>query len=206
MQNTNNFDEKAIFWDSNPKRIEYSQLLANKIKDFIRLEYKGSYQALEYGSATGLMAVLLADYFKEITLMDSSPKMLELLAEKIKAQRLNNLHPLYYDLQHQPSAIQVNLIYTVMTLHHIEDTALILRRFFPMLIPPGFLIIVDLMPEDGSFHQGAVMPHCGFDPDKLQELARAEGYKVLEFNPQIYTLEKEERNYDFFLLILQKVG
>ena len=45
-----------------------------------------------------------------------------------------------------------DLVYTLMTLHHIPDTAKILGSFQALLQPGGVLCIADLDKEDGSFH------------------------------------------------------
>jgi SAM-dependent methyltransferase len=69
-------------------------------------------------------------------------------------------------------AKRYDIIYSLMTLHHVLDTDAILQRFHAALAPNGLLCIADLDAEDRPFH-GA-----GFDGPSvsiLRCLARRRG-------------------------------
>jgi ubiquinone/menaquinone biosynthesis C-methylase UbiE len=109
-------------------------------------------RALEYGAGTGLLSFLLRDRLGEITLADVSEGMLDF-----------------------------DVVYSLMTLHHIGDTDAILRAFHRVLAHPGLLCIADLDAEDGSFHGEGFDGHRGFDRDALAAKARAAGFVDARF-------------------------
>ena len=76
-----NFDDVAREWD-NEKRIERAKVIANKIKTTISVTE--SKMAMEFGCGTGLISFNLSDVFKNITLIDNSEGMINVVNEKIK--------------------------------------------------------------------------------------------------------------------------
>jgi len=81
---------------------------------------------------------------------------------------------------------------TLMTLHHIPDTAKILASFYSLLQPGGVLCICDLDKEDGSFHshEDAFDGHNGFDRKELgKELEKSR----FQQSPLYYLLYADER-------------
>ena len=76
-----------------------------------------------------LSSALQAD-LGEVTLADCSHGMLTVLEEKISAAGLTHLHPLALDLTTDPlPAERYDLIYTLMTLHHVANTTRLLWDF-----------------------------------------------------------------------------
>jgi len=60
-----------------------------------------------------------------------------------------------------------------MTLHHIEEPARLLKRFYDLLLPGGILGIADLDMEDGAFHKDNTgVVHFGFERMQLKGLSR----------------------------------
>ena len=100
-----------------------------------------------------------------------------------------------------------DIIYSLMTLHHVPDTAAILRRFHDALAPNGLLCIADLDAEDGSFHGAGFDGHDGFDRAVLGAKARAAGFATVEFSTA-HEIEKNvdgrPRRYPVFLLVARK--
>ncbi|MBN2086002.1 MAG: class I SAM-dependent methyltransferase [Anaerolineales bacterium] len=171
----NEFDAKAKAWDSTPGRAERARTVADAIR--ARVPITPDLRALEYGCGTGLLSFALQPRLGRITLADSSAGMLEVLAQKISAARIRNMVPLRLDLSADPPpAERFQIIYTLMTLHHIPDTAGILRAFFRMLEAPGYLCIADLDREDGSFHGPDFTGHQGFDREALKTIALQAGF------------------------------
>ncbi len=85
----NEFDIKAAEWDKNPMHWDRSEAVANAIKEMITLNTE--MRVLEYGAGTGITSFLLKDLVKEITLMDNSSQMLNVINEKIKTSGVRNL-------------------------------------------------------------------------------------------------------------------
>ena len=99
-----------------------------------------------------------------------------------------------------------DLVYTLMTLHHIPDTAKILGCFHSMLNPGGILCIADLDEEDGSFHsdQPTFDGHNGFDRTELSVGLEQAGFTNICFST-CYELIKDERKYPLFLAVAEKI-
>jgi anthranilate/para-aminobenzoate synthase component II len=172
-----------------------------------RWRFPGTMTALEYGCGTGLLSFALQAELGAITLADSSSGMLEVLREKIARGGSTNMTPLRLDLAIDPLPVErFDLVYTLMTLHHIPDTAKILGCFHSLLQPGGVLCIADLDKEDGSFHSHEaristdimVLTARSWD----MELERA-GFTNIRFST-CYELIKDERSYPLFLAVAEK--
>ena len=164
--------------------------------------------ALDFGSGTGLLSFPLRDQLGHIVLADSSPGMLQVVDEKIAAVGAANMTTRLAD----PRAAvfpdeRFDLIYSSMVLHHIPDTAAILRAWHAQLNPDGWLCIADLEAEDGTFHGIEVDVHHGFVPADLLALAHAAGFQAPTLKTVLH-IDKEApegpRAYPVFLLVAHK--
>ena len=200
------FDEKAQEWDNDPVKLERAAAVAAAIRNRVRLSPDLS--ALEYGCGTGLLSFALSRELGSITLADSSAGMLAVLREKIAASGADHLRPMRLDLTVDPlPAERYDLIYTLMTLHHVSDVDRILRDFHALLRPDGALCIADLDREDGSFHGAGFDGHHGFEREALRDqLARA-GFGEIQFDT-CYMMRKPQgegaREYPVFLAVARK--
>jgi ubiquinone/menaquinone biosynthesis C-methylase UbiE len=200
------FDAKAQEWDNDPVKLERAAAVAAAIRNRVRLSPDLS--ALEYGCGTGLLSFALSGELGSITLADSSAGMLAVLREKIAASGADRLRPMRLDLTVDPlPAERYDLIYTLMTLHHVSDVDRILRDFHALLRPDGALCIADLDREDGSFHGAGFDGHHGFEREALRDrLARA-GFGEIQFDT-CYMMRKPQgegvREYPVFLAVARK--
>jgi ubiquinone/menaquinone biosynthesis C-methylase UbiE len=165
-------------------------------------------KAFEYGCGTGLLSFALQPYLGHITLADSSPGMLSVLQEKIAASGVPNMTPVKLDLEIDPLPVErYQLIYTLMTLHHIPDIAKILSDFYALLEDSGFLCVTDLDKEDGSFHGIDFPGHKGFDRDELKATLLNIGFKNVRFTT-CYTMTKTVatgiKTFPLFLMIAER--
>jgi tRNA (cmo5U34)-methyltransferase len=203
----NEFDLKAAEWDRNPMHWERSVAITNQIKRLIQL--KKQLVALEYGAGTGIASFLLKDYLKEITLMDSSSEMVRVINDKIKATKVKNLKPLNFDLEHEDyKGGKFDLIFTQMVLHHVIDIENIIKKFYNLLNPGGYLAIADLYPEDGSFHGKDFSGHKGFDIEILSNQIKKPGFISISHR-KCYVIKKKISDtktiqFDVFLLIAKR--
>lgn len=203
----NEFDLKAREWDNSPLRIDRAKKIAEAIGNAVDLSKINS--AFEYGCGTGLLSFALRPHIKKITLADSSAGMIEVVNEKISASDIDNMSVLKTDLisENIPEE-KFDLIYTLMTLHHIDDIPLLLGKFNSMLNDRGLLLIADLDKEDGSFHGAGFMGHKGFDRGELSSVIAAAGFGELVFSTP-YIIEREEggvkRNFTVFLCSASKL-
>ncbi|MDZ7622522.1 MAG: class I SAM-dependent methyltransferase [Candidatus Competibacteraceae bacterium] len=207
MSATLSFDDKALTWDADPVKQERALAVAAALRQ--RIPLSTAWRALEYGCGTGLLSFALQADLGRITLADSSPGMLTVLEEKIGAAGLTHLHPLALDLTTDPPpAERYDLIYTLMTLHHVPDTTRLLRDFHTLLRPGGWLGIADLDREDGSFHGAGFTGHCGFDRDALRAQLFSVGFNRVDFSTG-YLMKKATdqglREYPLFLAVVTRL-
>lgn len=201
------FDEKAATWDDDLARVQRADVIADILAERINLSKVT--QAMEYGSGTGLLSFALKDRLKRITLMDESESMTEMAKMKCSSLGITNLEPIQYNLMEQPMLnTKYDLIYILLTLHHIKDTATILDKFRQSLRTNGHLIIIDLESEDGSFHEGDFHGHQGFDRQELEEMLSTKGFMPVSYEV-CYELENENdgdiKKYPLFMLIAKAV-
>jgi ubiquinone/menaquinone biosynthesis C-methylase UbiE len=202
-----NFDKNAKDWDSDPKKVERARTVADAIRK--KVELRPGMTALEYGCGTGLLSFFLQDEFASITLADTSRGMLDVLSDKIKAAKAAHMHPVRLDLATDPlPADRFDIVYSLMVLHHISNTDVILRRFHQVLQPGGWLVVADLDQEDGSFHtDGSTDVHLGFHRDGLQKRVEAAGFADVRFSTA-HIIEKlidnEQRAFPVFLMTARR--
>lgn len=200
------FNLRARDWDNDPLKVERARKVADAIRKNVRLT--PDMTALEYGCGTGLLSFALQSSLGSITLADSSAGMLEVLREKIAASGIHNMNPLRLDLATDPLLDQrFDIIYSMMTLHHIVDTRKVLADFYTLLDQPGKLFIADLDREDGSFHGAGFDGHNGFDQAELTADLEQAGFGQVRFST-VYEMVKEvggkPRSYPLFLMVAEK--
>jgi ubiquinone/menaquinone biosynthesis C-methylase UbiE len=203
----NNFDERAKDWDSDPKKVERAYAVAEAIRRTIPLTTDLS--ALEYGCGTGLLSFALQADLGRITLADTSQGMLDVLAEKIAAAHVTNMRPLKLDLTTDPlPAERYQLTYSLLTLHHIQDTQAVLEKFHALLEPNGILLVADLDKEDGTFHtDGTTDIHLGFARMELQKQVEAAGFGEVTFTTAVILHKKvhdAEKDFPLFLMMARR--
>ncbi len=197
------FDDKAKTWDSDPVKQERAEAVAAAIRQ--RIPLSSTWRALEYGCGTGLLSFVLYTDLGSIILADASPGMLAVLEAKLAAAQIDHLHPLRLDLTCDPlPSDRYDLIYSLMTLHHVADIESLLRNFHALLQPGGWLAIADLDQEDGSFHGVGFTGHHGFDREVLRAQLMAAGFSGVEFS-SCYRMKKatdqDVREYPLFLAV-----
>lgn len=203
------FDERAKYWDSDPKKVERARRVADAIRKAIPLS--NNMIALEYGCGTGLLSFALQKDLGQITLVDTSQGMLDVLGKKIASADVTNMRHVRLDLSSDPLPDEkYHITYSLMTLHHIHDARGILNKFYDLLEPNGYLIVADLDKEDGSFHtDGTTDVHKGFERSELQRWVESAGFGNIHFST-VYEISKEvsgrEKTFPVFLMTAQKRG
>ncbi|MFA5298749.1 MAG: methyltransferase domain-containing protein [Lutibacter sp.] len=206
------FDEQAKNWDNDPKKIERAIIIANKIIDFIKPTKEMN--AFEFGSGTGLLSYQLKDSFKTITLADNSEGMVAVLREKIAKQNITNFKPLFVDVLDEKAVFEKNnydVVYTLMSMHHVLDTDKAAKIFNSMLKKDGYLCIADLDKEDGTFHTNVpgFVGHNGFDRVKFGAIFSNRGFEVV-YDEICMEIEKEfdgkKKKFPLFLMICKKIA
>lgn len=203
-----NFNELALNWDAEPRRQDRAYAVAGEMRRVIADMHM--MEGFEYGCGTGILSFCLQQNLKKIWLGDSSEGMLQVLQDKIKIHGITNMEPLKIDLTTDKLPDhKFDLIYTLMTLHHIIDTKGIIEAFYELLSPEGYLCIADLEKEDGSFHDKDFEGHNGFDRSELSQILAAAGFEIREnmicYNNIKKSSSGEDKVYPIFLIICQKM-
>lgn len=203
----NEFDIKALTWDDNPLFIERSKHIADKISEHVKLN--NEMNAFEYGCGTGLISFNLFPYLKSITLADSSDGMLEVLKQKIQKHRVTSMYVIKTDLMtDEIPEKKFDLLFTALTLHHIDDINNILNKFYQMLNKHAFLSVADLDTENGDFHGPTFTGHKGFDRNEMKRSFESVGFKNIKTDTcyEIKRLNEQgqELVYPIFLMTGEK--
>jgi 2-polyprenyl-3-methyl-5-hydroxy-6-metoxy-1,4-benzoquinol methylase len=197
------FDDYAKKWDTD-RRINRAKIISEEISNSI--EINKEYSAMEFGCGTGLISFNLVEKFENITLIDSSKGMIDVVKEKIEKYEVDNMKPYAIDLFNEEIIEKFDLIYTSMVLHHIQDISGLANKFYTLLNDGGQVIIVDLDKEDGSFHKNepGFNGHNGFDQEKLKEIFIEVGFRDAESTTFFYDEKKiEGKNIKYSLFIMK---
>jgi ubiquinone/menaquinone biosynthesis C-methylase UbiE len=166
---------------------------------------------LDFGCGTGLVTLRLQPLVGTITGADSSPGMLAILEEKIRAQELTNIRTVFVDFEKGDRiGEKFHLIVCSMTLHHVPDTAALFRLWHEMLLPGGHLCLADLDTEDDSFHSDKTgVFHLGFDRERLRRSLHETGFSEVR-DTTATTMSRDiagkgKRDFPVFLIVARKL-
>jgi len=199
----NEFDQKAREWDKNKMHLERTMAVAMLLQKMNL--FRPNMKALEFGAGTGLLSFYLRNSFSEITMMDSSAEMLKMAEQKMETDDHSKFKTLFLNLETEVyKGDPFDIIYTQMVLHHIKDINAILKKFYHLLTPGGVLAIADLYLEDGSFHDGDMNVHRGFDPENFTSILLQQDFQDIKIDP-CFVIRKEVsadkiKEYPVFLM------
>ena len=195
------FEEKAGDWDANERRTQLSAAIGASIRSHVSLH--DQMVVMDFGAGTGLISAQVAPKVKRVIAIDTSKAMLEKLAAKPELK--SRIEVICQDIVKNPIAARFDLIMSAMTLHHVENTSLLIERFAEHLKEKGIIALADLDTEDGSFHppgtQGVF--HSGFDRDELGALLKQKGFGEIEFITA-HNIIGDKKDYPVFLVIARK--
>jgi len=206
-----NFDDLAKEWDS-PEKVERGQLIALEIEkhlgEAINLN-EVNFEAMEFGCGTGLVGLNLRHIFKNITFIDVSSQMLDILEQKVSQGHIDNVSVKKMDLtdiQTDISELKYDVIFASMALHHIEDVDFVIGQFYKMLNSNGQLLIADLNEEDGAFHahHHDFHGHNGFSESTITAHLKSNGFEVTFFDTVYNGKRGNDSPFSLFLVKAQK--
>lgn len=194
------FQNKAKDWD-NPMQIELTSKFVNQLRKSIFIYEQDIYA--EVGCGTGLVGLSFANEIKKIHMIDNSPSMLNVLKDKLVDSPIANKVEIIENNFEKISLKNISGVINFLSLHHIEDISLYIKKVKDSLKDNGFFAIGDLVTEDGSFHTNNIVPHFGFDPINLANRLKEEGFIILR-NTIYDKIYKNDKTYPLFILIAQK--
>ena len=191
------FEDKAAEWDQRPLPTQISEGVFSALCDAV--QFTPTMRVLDFGAGTGLVCSRIAPLVDRIIAVDISKAMLERLAAK--TELADKVEIVCQDLIESPLDTQVDLVVSAMAMHHVEDTAALLRSLHAHLVPGGKVALADLDAEDGSFHPPETegVFHAGFDRDVLARLLADSGFVDVSFVTAC-EVDKNERRYPVFLV------
>ncbi len=170
------FESAAANWDEKPRRVRLSHDIGRAIKTSV--QFGPDMDVLDFGCGTGLLTMQIQPFVRSITGVDSSPAMLDVLKQKVEAEKSANVYWRCLDVENGDSiAGTYDVIVSAMTLHHIKDAAALLEQFYRVCRRGGTLCIADLDTEDGGFHednQGVF--HFGFERAAMRQAFAEAGF------------------------------
>jgi cyclopropane fatty-acyl-phospholipid synthase-like methyltransferase len=198
---TDLFEDKAAEWDARPLPAVISEGVSAAL--LARVTLSPEMSVMDFGAGTGLISAQVAPHVGKIFAVDVSQAMLEQLAAKPELE--GKVECVCQDITQCDLELRVDLIMSAMALHHVEDTAGLLKSFHQHLAAGGRLALADLDAEDGSFHPADTegVFHAGFDRDALAALLDAQGFQDVEFTTAVSVAKNEER-YPIFLVTATK--
>lgn len=201
-----NFNDLARQWDDS-RRIERVKIISNEIRN--NLGDVKLNKGLEFGCGTGLITFNLTDLFNDVTLIDISSEMIEVVNEKIEKFNLNNCKTISCDLMKSDNLEKYDCIYTSMAMHHIIDVEEILNRFYEILNEKGKLCIVELNKDNGDFHKNeeGFNGHNGFSQKDLKNILEKYGFKNINsytFYNSYKEVGCEKVEYSLFIIVAEK--
>ncbi len=207
--NVERFNTIASQWDSDPGRVRMAQKVARAM--LTALSPTGQEQALEFGAGTGLVTLLMAPKLAHVTALDSSAGMLDVLRQKCEMKQLSQVETIEGMVPDQLPDAQYDLIYSSMTMHHVDDVPALLKTLADHVKPGGRVALADLDAEDGGFHSEAKgVVHHGFARETFGNWLREAGFADVQFSTAFIVRREGEggaaQDYPIFLAIAGKPG
>lgn len=193
------FDTAARDWDQRPMS---QQLAAVAPRLLAQLPLSPTDHVLDFGAGTGLLATQIAPRVAQVTALDTSAAMLEVLRGKGHANITTHCGDIFAGLPGHYHAIV-----SCMALHHVADIGALMQVFADALHSGGRVALVDLYAEDGSFHGDNAakgVQHLGFAPETLQALAEHAGLSDIAFCEIMRLQHRNGRDYPLFLMTGRK--
>ena len=198
----NRFDNVAQDWESKPSRVLIAKSSVDNIIETIDLKH--DFKILDYGCGTGLIGFGLSNETNTVIGMDYSIGMVEKFNSKAKELGFTNISAIQHNINEQKlPQNEFDLIAISMTLHHIKDTEMFIKKAKSSLKNGGHLCINDLVKEDGTFHdehKNEGVEHFGYDKEELCNLIKNNGFEIIEYKI-VYTDHRNNKDYPIFQII-----
>lgn len=201
MKQKDFFAEKAKDYDNEKSRTKNVSDIAQTILN--EVSFSKEMSIMDFGSGTGLLLSEIAPVVGEITAVDISSAMSEVLQSK-KDELKCPVHIVQMDLTKDNLDKKFDAIISSMTIHHIEDVISLLQKFRSLLKEDGIIALADLDTEDGSFHtEDTGVFHNGFDREDFIQMVKKAGFKDIKIQ-NASTIAKPNNNYSVFLITAKK--
>lgn len=139
-------------------------------------------QVADLGCGEGELSLLLARHSKQISAIDLSPSMLEVLKAKAKEEKIFNIHTQLGDIEQLPlEDSSQDLALLSQALHHASSPLKALREAFRILKPLGKLLILDLKSHEHDWMREKMSDlWLGFEAEEITQWLNESGFKILK--------------------------
>lgn len=202
------FNQDASTYDARPDLARLAEALGTRIQREADITGK---VCLDVGCGTGLVSQHIAHLTRKTYGFDVSQGMVDEYNRKARAEEslrdkmvgacLGVTDPSDLAAAQAAGAMPrngtVNVAWSHLVLHHVDDCAALLAAVAPLLARPGKLFLSDVLLTDDShlFHAAhaahAVAHPGGFSQDQVRELLASVGLKLLSFDASSLSREKE---------------
>lgn len=196
------FQTRAAQWDTPDKIVMTQKFLSEML---FHITPKSDWKAFEVGAGTGLVGLHVAPLVDTLIVEDTSEAMLEVL--KLKLASDNNVKILHGELFDYHQA-DIDFVFSSMAFHHLPDVEKALQHIAYMTKLGAYVVVGDLVTEDGSFHRFEPIPYCGFDTALLSQQFIHAGFAVkLVKIYHVLSRQVNEKltNYEQFILVAQRM-
>jgi len=197
-----NFISKAAQWDS-PDKIDMTTKFLSEM--LFNVNPLSSWKALEIGAGTGLVGLNVEPLVGKVVMVDTSESMLEVLKQKVyNHSKVEILHGEVFDYKQQ----DIDFVFSAMAFHHLSDVEKTLQHLASITKQGSWVVVGDLITEDGSFHGFQPIPYCGFDTDVLsKQFVKADfDVKLVKiYNVITRIIDEKVTNYEQFILIAKRL-
>lgn len=195
---TDFFETKAQDWDQQ----QTQRLLSQAIGEVMSSLWAPPMQKpviLDFGAGTGLLTEQMMPLAHHVIALDTSPAMLAQLRQKTDLSHKVSVY--CQDILQQPLAETFDVIVSAMALHHVANTAALLKAFAAQLSPGGQILLADLDAEAGDFHppEAEGVCHHGFDRVHLQHHIEQAGFERVQW-VTAHTIHKAGKAYPIFVV------
>jgi len=196
------FVTKAAEWDS-PDKINMTTKFLSEM--LYHINPQSSWKALELGAGTGLVGLIIEPLVGKIVMVDTSESMLGVLKQKLNENsKVEILHGEVFDYKLQ----DIDFVFSAMAFHHLSDVEKTLEHLSAITKSGAWVVVGDLVTEDGSFHRFEPIPHRGFDTNVLSRQFVKAGFEVKLvkiYNVITRITDEKTTNYEQFMLIAKRV-
>jgi len=197
-----NFKAKAAQWDS-PDKIAMTKKFLSEM--LFNINPISSWKALELGAGTGLVGLNVEPLVAKVVMVDTSESMLEVLKQKVyNHSKVEVLHGEVFDYKQQ----DIDFVFSAMAFHHLNDMEKTLQHIATITKPGAWVVVGDLVTEDGSFHNFEPIPYCGFETAVLSKQFVKAGFDVKLakiYNVITRITDEKTTNYEQFMLIAKRL-
>ncbi len=199
------FDKIAKEWDLSPRRVSMAKKTFFEIQKNVSLS--DEMELIDIGTGTGLLLLNFVDKVKQITGIDNSQGMLDILNSKLQQSKIDNVNLKLFDANiDKLNEDSYDLAISNMTFHHFIKPDIFIKQVYSSLKPGGAIFIADLETEDGSFHNNQDIEgvhHFGFDKKEFLNWLKEGNFKNTNIKT-IFEIDKDGKKFPVFLAYGEK--